>query len=217
MENYGLCSLFTLETIIQPIAWWYLKKIYIIKSNFYKVYYNNLDIFSSPFQVSNSVFRVSTALHIPRDNLNIIASSKGILEGSLILKIHGNFVNCFKNPISIPGMLEEEPEINSNARYLCIIEKEGIFNLLVEENLSSLLPIILICGRGFPDISTRILCRQILTAIPSITIVGLFDYNVGGFGCLCSYRFGSQKTSTETRKYGIPILTINLMVMIIIV
>jgi len=45
--------------------------------------------------------------------------------------------------------------VDFEAHYILIVEKEGIFNRLVEDKLHHRLPVIIICGKGYPDLLTR--------------------------------------------------------------
>ena len=42
-----------------------------------------------------------------------------------------------------------------DARAIVVVEKEGVFQQLVQDSLTSLFPCIIVTGKGFPDIATR--------------------------------------------------------------
>jgi len=84
-----------------------------------------------------------------------------------------------------------EKDFVCDARYILVVEKEAIFYRLCEDKIFNLLPLVIICGRGFPDIATRKLLNAIATKF-SLPVIGLFDYNCGGLGVWIAYKFGSR-------------------------
>ena len=88
---------------------------------------------------------------------------------------------------------ESNFEIHSNAKAICIIEKEGIYNRLAEDLQH--LPIILITGKGNPDHATRamVYCLWKILLGPdgeSLPIYGIADCNPYGIGVLQTYANG---------------------------
>mmetsp|Transcript_529 Transcript_529/g.1242 ORF Transcript_529/g.1242 Transcript_529/m.1242 type:complete len:100 (+) Transcript_529:984-1283(+) len=61
-------------------------------------------------------------------------------------------------------------ETNTEAKYLLVIEKQGIFLRLCEDSFHLRLPCILVTGCGYPDIATRSLVRCISDRHPVMLI-----------------------------------------------
>jgi len=64
-----------------------------------------------------------------------------------------------------------EKDFVCDARYILVVEKEAIFYRLCEDKIFNLLPLVIICGRGFPDIATRKLLNAIATKF-SLPVIG---------------------------------------------
>ncbi|KAJ8905108.1 hypothetical protein NDN08_001618 [Rhodosorus marinus] len=74
-----------------------------------------------------------------------------------------------------------------------VIEKFGIFHRLVEDSFTSRVPSILICGGGYPSLSTRAMTNRIAMHF-RVPVVGLADFNPHGYEILEVYRRGSANS-----------------------
>ena len=149
-----------------------------------------------------------------RKNLNIIASPKGVFGGLLKLKITNNnnnikeYIDCsdIQQGILITDQIIDIIDNDNyicNAKYLIIIEKEGVFNRLIEDKIHIIMPSLLICGKGFPDLNTRIFIKKLIEKNSKIITIGLFDYNVGGINIYYTYKYGSINMNLETFNYSL--------------
>lgn len=71
-----------------------------------------------------------------------------------------------------------------------VIEKDAIFNKLVEDDFHLKQNAILITSKGFPDTYTREMVN-ILSEKCSINVFGMFDCDPFGIEIYCCFRFGS--------------------------
>ena len=81
------------------------------------------------------------------------------------------------------------------ARFVLVVEKDAIFQHLVEANFAAHNPCVLVTGRGFPDINTRDLVRKLACALGlGERVFGICDWNPFGFGVM-------SKINTNTNTY----------------
>jgi meiotic recombination protein SPO11 len=78
--------------------------------------------------------------------------------------------------------------IESDALYILVIEKEGVYMRLSEDRIFEKIPCILVTGKGFPDVATRqwVHHLQHLLKIPAL---GLCDCNPYGISVLNTYQY----------------------------
>lgn len=96
--------------------------------------------------------------------------------------------------------LETDKVLRVTARYICVIEKESIFSRLVNDPICNQFKILLVTGIGFPSLATRKFLKKIALEAPTVPILGLFDYNPGGFKVFQVYKLGSFHP--ESIRYG---------------
>lgn len=78
-------------------------------------------------------------------------------------------------------------------RYLLVVEKEGIFKRLCEDEFHLRIGCILITGCGFPDISTRACVAKISAKYPRLIVLGISDYNPYGAALLYTYKASAMQ------------------------
>ncbi|XP_051169558.1 meiotic recombination protein W68 [Leptopilina boulardi] len=169
-----------------------LKEKINIRSFFYelKPYYVELKV----EKVNNAVENIRKLLNCNRWDLGFTATSKGLVAGDITLKFQDKSI-VYKSSQGdlIPQEINELCSIETNAKYILVVEKDTVFQklignrekLLVRENC------IMITGKGEPDIPTRILVNY-LSEIENIPTFILVDNNPHGFEIMCTYRFGSK-------------------------
>lgn len=84
-------------------------------------------------------------------------------------------------------------------RYLVVIEKEGIFSRLVEDEAYLKLPAILMTACGYPDVASRACVSRIAELFPELTVLGLCDYNSYGLAVLLCYKLPTETMRFEAR------------------
>jgi len=113
------------------------------------IYYSNVNFFQSQHIVDEAISDISCMLGVPRHCLNVLSSSKGFVGGDLSFKDEeGNIVNCDINEgVQVPSHIDTLTQFQSKARYILIIEKEAIYQRLMEAKISEKLgPCILTTG-----------------------------------------------------------------------
>ncbi|KAI0396769.1 DNA topoisomerase IV, alpha subunit [Xylariaceae sp. FL0594] len=167
------------------------------------IYYQNTDLFGSQRYVDNLVNDIAFSFQIGRDDLNIVASSKGLIAGPIILTMeNGPIFDC--NMDSGQGVLLPEGSISRydlrTSRWILIIEKEATFRGLVNSRFHERTPSgpgILITAKGYPDLATRQLLHAIATNFPMLPVLALVDFNPHGMRIMLTYKNGSESLRHE--------------------
>ncbi|KAK6632089.1 hypothetical protein RUM44_007119 [Polyplax serrata] len=171
-----------------------------------ELYYKNVQIFQSQQEVDRSVKYITQLLKTPSWELGIMATSKGLVYGPLSLHFkNGHTINCsIKGGVSIPPNIFDVIGLSSSAKWVLIIEKDATFQSLIDgETVSRLGSCIIITGKGYPDVSTRMLVCKIWEHL-KIPILALNDADPYGFEIMCVYRFGSIAMSSQASHLACP-------------
>ena len=168
---------------------------------FLKTYFENQNEFSK------RLVDIMGLLECKRDCLGIVASSSGAVAG-LVQWIEPS-LNCDCSNTSlggkrIPGSVKNIKFKSLGARYILVVEKDAIFNLLCEDRIWDKMPCIVFTGCGYPSLSARKVLKKLEEDI-CVPILGLFDYNPHGVKILFTYKFGSFGMGIETVHYTINI------------
>lgn len=111
------------------------------------IYYNMLNFFENQTEVNRILLDVGALLDVSRHSMGVVAAARGYIHGNLQLFVGGQdsnvIIDC-SNPQLISNSVLEELFIQSDAKYIIVIEKEGIFTNLVKNNFTSRIPSILV-------------------------------------------------------------------------
>ncbi|KAH6825049.1 sporulation 11-2 [Perilla frutescens var. hirtella] len=175
---------------------------------FYKLLSTSPQYFTSQSQVNRSIQDLVALLRCSRYSLGIMAASRGIVAGRLMLQEPNQGVidcsACGSSGYAISGDLNllENLVMKSDARYIIVVEKHAIFQRLAEDRVFNQIPCILITARGYPDIGTRFLLHRMSREFPQLPILALVDWNPAGLAILCTFKFGSITMGLEAYRYA---------------
>ncbi|XP_050307110.1 uncharacterized protein LOC126743895 [Anthonomus grandis grandis] len=152
------------------------------------------------------VYCISRMFNVGVWALNITAQ-KGLVYGNLKLVMeNGETLNCnVPTGTLIPHSLEDICEIQSDAYFIIVVEKEAIFYKLLEENLPKRLtrPFILATGKGYADLNTQLFLKK-LWMVLTIPVFILVDADPDGISIMLNYRFGSLANAHVSEHLAIP-------------
>ncbi|CAM9155687.1 unnamed protein product, partial [Choristocarpus tenellus] len=153
----------------------------------------------------------------PRHCLGIVASARGFFGGRI--KIRGEGCVDWQDPQGTGGSsglavtsdwLTKTLEMQSDARCILVVEKDGIFNRLLQDgffnrsaSLSKEIPCILVTGQGFPPLAVRACVHRLAKAF-QLPVFGLSDCNPFGLALLLVYKLGSVRLGVDASKYAVP-------------
>ncbi|CAH0476537.1 unnamed protein product [Peronospora belbahrii] len=175
------------------------------------VYYLH-PFFKGQSEADEAILDAGSILGVPRGCMNIVGATKGFFTGNLSILRDGQWRHFSSGEeVSITQeLLQLKPcEMQSNAKCIIVIEKDGIFNRLREDRFFEAIPSILITGRGFPDLATRMFV-SLLSRVFGIPVFGLCDCNPFGLSIMLTYKLGSARMPLESLQCAIDIKWIGL-------
>ncbi|KAI3642656.1 hypothetical protein MP228_012211 [Amoeboaphelidium protococcarum] len=172
------------------------------------VYYKYVDVFLQQRNVDTLVDLLSLHFQCPRSSLRVYGSLKGIIYGDLTLNLHdGTQISC--NSTSLIPHVDSIQSIKSNNTiknqkgaidHILIVEKCATFTHLVNIGIQQLFEghsIILVCGKGYPDLNTQLFLLYLMKEMPNAKVSILVDCDPHGIDIMRIYEFGSAKHTRE--------------------
>uniref|UniRef100_A0A803LQ50 Topoisomerase 6 subunit A/Spo11 TOPRIM domain-containing protein n=1 Tax=Chenopodium quinoa TaxID=63459 RepID=A0A803LQ50_CHEQI len=166
--------------------------------------------------VDRAINDICILLECSRHNLNVVSVAKGLVMGWIRFSEDGKKFDCITNPNiaqPVPVQAEDVHDIHkcnilamnilSFAEYILVVEKESVFQRLVNDKFCSHNRCIVITGRGYPDVPTRRFLR-LLTEKLHVPIYCLVDSDPYGFDILATYRFGSLEMAYDVEFLCVP-------------
>lgn len=157
----------------------------------------------SPAKLDNALNELCCILGCSPVHLHIVAQSKGIVYGDLTFKLKsGEVYQCLsrKEGISIPTAQTPISEVESNAKFILIVEKDSIMQKILNQESSSKFiqnyKVILFTARGYPDITSKAFLNFVWAKL-KIPILALTDADPHGLEIVCNYKFGSYSSAYE--------------------
>lgn len=173
-----------------------------------ELYYENTSLFEDQSQLDAVADKVCCLLDVARWDVGLSATSKGLVAGNLIITTSsGDIIDCSSSDgVSVPQLISSGIQLQSNAKFVLVVEKDSAFQKLLEEDfLKCHRPCIMVTGKGFPDLYTRLLVKFIWEQL-KLPIYALVDADVYGIEIMCVYRFGSLKQSHIGERLAVPAL-----------
>ncbi|XP_071807575.1 meiotic recombination protein SPO11-like [Asterias amurensis] len=183
----------------------------LVQSNAYStkrdLYYNDTKLFGRQSMLDGVLENICCMLTVPRRCLHVLATSKGFIAGDLkYTEVDGNHIDCSSSGtgILVPAHVEGINNIQSRARFILVVEKDATFQKILDDGfLQDLAPSIMITGKGFPDVNTRLMVRKLWDVL-QIPVLCLVDADPHGLEILCVYKFGSRSMAYESRSLTVP-------------
>ncbi|KIY50396.1 DNA topoisomerase IV, alpha subunit, partial [Fistulina hepatica ATCC 64428] len=173
------------------------------------IYYRDTALFERQRTVDLLVDDLAATFDLERADLNIRATSKGLICGSSLI-IHLRSGEILKCPNSDGTLIPVGEDIaffsqQGEVTWVLIVEKDAVFQTLCRLGLvthpSLAGPGILITGKGYPDIATRHLVRTLADCLsPDVPILALVDGDAYGLDILSVYKYGSHGLRHENDK-----------------
>ncbi|KAG6606069.1 Meiotic recombination protein SPO11-2, partial [Cucurbita argyrosperma subsp. sororia] len=175
---------------------------------FYKLLCDSPAYFPTQLHVNRTIQDVVALLRCSRFSLGVMASSRGLVAGRLLLQEPEqetvDCAACGTSGYAISGDLDllRKLTLKTDARYVIVIEKHAIFQRLAEDRVFNHIPSILITAKGYPDMATRYFLHRISKTFPHLPIFGLVDWNPAGLAILCTFKYGSIGMGLEAYRYA---------------
>jgi DNA topoisomerase VI subunit A len=141
------------------------------------VYYSMKYLFKTQKECNATIIDTGLLLGLKRTEMNIVPSSRGFVAGCVRFKFNDDdhwtdgLAAISDGGVSISSQwtscADENLSVDTGpARCLLVIEKQGIFHRLCEDNFQQRFPCIMVTGCGFPDIATRALVSRLAKRFP---------------------------------------------------
>ena len=172
-----------------------------------EVYYICAGFFSSAPEAYAALASASALLVAPRASLGVVASARGRVAGLVALRVAaGAEVDLAASGgyLAVDGEAAAAPPRAAarGARLILIVEKDALFQRLVEDRAFRRVPCILVTGCGMPDMATRALVHA-LQAQLALPVLALVDSNPWGLQIALTYALGSA----AERRWAVPALS----------
>ncbi|KFX89885.1 hypothetical protein O988_08440 [Pseudogymnoascus sp. VKM F-3808] len=174
------------------------------------IYYRDPDLFVKQAVVDRYIDDLAFTLNIPRDALNIVATAKGLLSGSILIHKHdGQTIDCSSENegILVPNTKDISHFSFQSCNWILVIEKEATFRTLSTSHharTSRAGPGFLITAKGYPDIATRALLHLLSLTRGCPPIYVLTDYDPHGLSILSTYAHGSASLAHQNDGLAVP-------------
>ncbi|MHA2334951.1 MAG: hypothetical protein ACXAEU_23180, partial [Candidatus Hodarchaeales archaeon] len=167
-------------------------------------FYQDVNLFNDQ-RVSDSMIEdLGAMLQCTRSSLNVHASAKGKVIGRMSFKEAGDLIDCRKGigGHAITPMIDKISDLESDAEFVLVIEKDAAFQRLAEDKFFNYVPSIIITASGQPDLATRMFVKKIREDL-ELPILGLMDADPYGLDILRVYTIGSKQMSLETSELAV--------------
>ena len=171
-------------------------------------------------KLTDTIRQISAAIGAPRNALGLSAASKGQVCGRVHVETaFGSRHDCTmvgSGGFAITGDMCEMDAMTlySDAAYVVVVEKDAVFQRLLNERIFDVIPCVVITAKGFPDFATRKFLFLLERALERNPIQSRFymlaDFNPSGLWIWSSYSSGSGASLMDSVPYAVPLELIGL-------
>lgn len=182
-----------------------------------------------PFSLTYSqLHRIFTSLNVLPTDLRIYSCPKGLVAGDLKITIEtGEIIQCYSTTATTIPTQVGNIIVETSAEAVLIVEKDTVFKKLIEQKIFEKLEnLLLLTGKGYPDINTRLFLKKLLEH-KNIKVYCLVDGDPYGIHIMTIYRYGSRAldhvreqiscpqvrwigiTPSEMKKLNLPMTTLS--------
>ncbi|GAB1868820.1 DNA topoisomerase (ATP-hydrolyzing) [Camponotus japonicus] len=177
------------------------------KRSFYYDLKNEITKSLMPHQrsIDCAVNSVANLLECAPWDLRLLATPKGLVAGNMTITLLDNrVIDCaIVGGVQIPQITLNVTSICVKANFVLVIEKDAIFQKLLEEDCFRILKCILVTGKGYPDLNTRMLVN-ILSEKMNLPVYIIVDADPFGVDIMLLYRFGSSILCRQNESLACP-------------
>ena len=160
-------------------------------------------------EVNSAIQDCVALLSVPRACLGVTCASRGAVTGRLQLKEDNSWTDLAASARghAIPGDMAwvAAATLRSDAAYVLVVEKDAVFNRLLQERACERLGAVMLTARGQPDLASRAFLARLNQLLPHAPVLGIVDWNPSGVLILATYRVGSLRMGLEAGRYGVPV------------
>ena len=164
------------------------------------IYYMDTNLFENQRRVDRLIDVLACTLNVPRDSLGVSSSPKGLAFGDLEISSEETLRLNFSHSPTLISREGVKGDITSTAKIVIVVEKEAVFSLLWQkyaELKAVFSSLIVITGRGYPDLITMQLLHRLMKASTETKFFALVDFDPFGLDIALRYRCGSKLPSDQ--------------------
>ena len=173
------------------------KGIHVTKRD---LFYTDVKLFSDQSESDNVLDDVACMVGCTRSSLNVVASEKGVVVGRIRFKDDGDLIDCTRMGVggkAIPPYTDRITEMESDAKFILLVEKDAAFMRLAEDRFYNKYPCIILTAKGQPDVATRMFLKKMKAEL-QLPVLGLVDSDPYGLKILSVYMSGSKNMSYDS-------------------
>jgi DNA topoisomerase VI subunit A len=143
---------------------------------------------------------LANVLGVRRKSLGFVEARRGLVYGRIVIRDGGEVVDLSQvGPAghAIPRFTDDVEIVSSDAAFILIVEKHSVAFRLAQARWWEAARCIIVCGEGFPSLSTREYVRTLVDTlgIPALICI---DADPSGIQVALTYAHGSISTALET-------------------
>jgi meiotic recombination protein SPO11 len=147
-----------------------------------------------------AITALANVLGVRRRTLGFVESRRGLVWGRLVVRDGEAVIDLSQiGPagLAIPRFTDDVEIVSSDAAFILVVEKHSVASRLAQTRWWNDARCILVCGEGFPSLSTREFVRTLVDTlgIPALILV---DGDPAGIRVALTYAHGSIATALET-------------------
>ncbi|XP_059305716.1 DNA topoisomerase 6 subunit A [Lycium ferocissimum] len=207
LRNFGNVSTVRKATItlriLQLVHQLCTSNIHVTKRD---LFYTDVKLFQDQSQSDAVLDDVSCIVGCTRSSLNVVAAEKGVVVGRLIFSDNGDMIDCTKMGMggkAIPPNIDRVGDMQSDALYILLVEKDAAFMRLSEDRFYNRFPCIIVTAKGQPDVATRLFLRKMKMEL-NLPVLALVDSDPYGLKILSVYGCGSKNMSYDSANLTTP-------------
>ncbi|MCD6380790.1 MAG: hypothetical protein J7L50_00490 [Candidatus Odinarchaeota archaeon] len=165
-----------------------------------EIFYNDPALFRTQRDSDDIIEDIAALMATTRNALHVVAAAKGAVVGRLTFREGGDLIDCRRQGTggkSITPFVDTITDIESDAEFILLVEKDAAFLRLAEDRFYEKYPCIIVTGKGQPDIATRMFVKKIQRTL-NLPVLGFVDSDPYGMKILLVYSIGSKRLSYET-------------------
>ena len=168
------------------------------------LFYRNPKLFGDQRVSDGLIEDLGAMLRVTRNSLNVIASAKGKVLGRIQFTEGRDRIDCSQGlgGRAITPMTDQITNLESDAEFVLVIEKDAAFQRLAEDRFFDFMPCILVTASGQPDIATRLFVKKVREEL-DLPVFGFMDADPYGMDILRVYTIGSKAKSLETYELAV--------------
>lgn len=168
-----------LQLVHQVLA----KNIHVTKRD---LFYTDVKLFKEQGESDNILDDIACMVGCTRSSLNVVASEKGVVVGRITFRDDGDLIDCTRMGVggkAIPPYIDRITDLQSDAKFILLVEKDAAFMRLAEDRFYNKFPCIILTAKGQPDVATRMFLKKIASTL-KLPVLGLVDSDPYGIFCI---------------------------------